>query len=297
MRTDSSKEIISLMNKLKEDYSPENQFALLTALFKTTVYVPTSEVKVSGAIKPIPVAISTNDGKLFQPAFLDESDVDEKAKETYVTTIEFEELASIVVKQNEMYRKTDKDFKLIEGIVINPSLQATVISTKVIELYLSTLAPEKMPEDQYTLFARCRFEQWILPTAFFNKGEEFVRLILQGKTDFLNQMFEQSYEGTYKYPYSAEDFKIAAMHPTENTLLAKIVLPAKNHTYGTAECAFLTLKKDIDEKHFFVIIKEPNKEAVPYRTLIEIKADRKANKIGIAPDEGSEVNWIIDYIK
>lgn len=290
-------EIISLMNNLKEEYTPENQFALLNALFKTTVFIPTSEVNIHGAIKPIPVAISTSDGRLFQPAFLDESDVDEKAKETYVTTMEFSQLASIVLKQNEMYKKTDKDFKLVEGIVINPSLQATVISTKVLALYISSQSPEKMSEEQHTLFARCRFEQWILPTAFFGKGEEFVKILLQGKEQFVCDMFAQSYEKNYQFPYVAEDFNIIAMNPAKEGALVKIELPEKNNLYGTAECVYLVIKKENDEKHFLAVIKEPTTEVKANRVLVEITEDKKVNKLGDAPEAGNEIGVLADFFK
>lgn len=290
-------DIITLMNNLKEEYTPENQYALLNALFKETVFIPTTEVPVQGVAKPIPVAISTADGRLFQPAFLDESDVDEKAKETYITTMEFAHLADVVLKQNEMYKKRDKNFKLIDGIVINPSLQATVISTKVLALYMSSLSPQKMTEEQHTLFARCRFEQWILPSAFFKKGEEFIKVLLQGKEKFVNDMFAQSYESNFAYPYTAEDFKIIAMNPAKDGALVKIEFPEKNFMFGTAECAYLVIKKENDEKHFLAVVKEPGEEAKHNRVLVEIGEDMKANRIGVAPEVGNEVGVLADFFK
>lgn len=290
-----NRHLIDLMNNLKEENTPENQKALINGIMASTVYVPKMKQSVGGDELMLPAVIKTQDGKVFMPVFTDKAYLDEKTRSLDISPIPFSQVATIVVKQNEANAERE-DTNSFTGVVINPMYHAIVVSAAMLSDIVSKMHPVKMTEEQYITFERCRFEQNIIPELFFAKDEEFVKALMVGKDKLLCDMSEKAYTLQRVNPYVPDDFAVDIMNYYEDTCVVKLDMPEKHHYVGTAECIIMVLKKDSDFRRFFVIVKEPGEGDNTGRGLIEVHADKSINRIGDAPDTGTEIYWILNEI-
>lgn len=292
-------ELIDAMAAIKANNTKESQEALLQAAFKATVYVPTNTQEVKGELISVPVVVNTDDGRLFQPVFTDEEHIDMRIKDnkSHISQMQFAKVSAIVSRQNELMNGM-KNGKGVAGIVINPTFEAVVIPTEVISAVVSKMATANMSEEQYLLYERVRFEQFILPGSFFAKGEEFLASLLTGKEKFIDDMCKLAFARKDIYPYSMHEFTVSAMRPAENLMIVKVDMPYNNSKLGTAEFVMMVAVKDTDNYRFFAVVKEPGEdEKSVKRSIVEITADNKSTRISDAPEEGTEINWLMEYIK
>jgi len=290
--------LIKLMNNVKETYSPESQIALLDAMFKSTILVPTHEQVAEDRILPLPVALSTSDGKLFQPVYIDEDSIDYEAIEAELNVIPmpFTQLATIIVRQNEMYKQAGEGLKPVSGIVINPSKQAIAIETGVIAMTLSNMQLANLTDESYAVFVRCELEQHYLPALLFEKGDELVSMLLKDQGQYVYELGRKPFPSVREFPYTADDYKVNAVRLNNDCVIVKIDMPDKYRVLGTAEAVYLVVFKELNLKRYFAIVTEPVENDEPKRIFIEIMPNKKAYVIGDAPEEGQDIDWILNFI-
>lgn len=294
-----NKELIMAMEAVKKSNSSDSRDNLIDAAFKATVLVPVSMQEVNGDTIPVPITITTEDGRLFQPVFTDNDHIDSRIIETEVTIIpmEFGKVSAILVRRNDLALGEKADVKPVSGIVINPTFETVVVPAEVLQNTISKIMTANMTDDQYLLYERCRFEQALLPSAFFKEGEKFLAGLINARAKFVFDMCQLAFARKELFPYKEDDFIVTPIRPGDNSVIVKIDMPEVNLKVGTCEFVMMAAERGKETGRFFAVVKDMDADKNEKRTIVEITPDNKGTRISDAPEEGTEINWLIDYIK
>lgn len=299
-----------LIDKFSEEKNDANLNELVNELEKSRILVP---AKMGKGNLPIPLTINTTDGKIIQPVFTDRSKMENAPKCEIIMNLPFVAILATVVEKGPD----------IEGIGINPFGKAVIFKRELLERMVELLKQKsaaaqvaktipggaqaetvtnedgttstriKMNEEQYTLFERSRFEVGFLPKKLRENGQELIDGLLKDKEEYLDKLYEESYTEKRMYPYLVDEFKVVGIGLSDTRELVTITMPTRNMAPGIAETVYMVWDKDTNKGRYFAIVAGRKKDS---RDIIEVGEDGKPVVLGAAPDEGTELNWIMNKI-
>ncbi len=262
-----------------EDKTADNLNLLINCIVRCRVLVP---AKVNDKKQPYPCTIKSNSGEYFLPLYTSKGQIPKTPKSAAMMNMPYLALNQMAVKQKEQ----------IAGIVINPYSDNLVFKSSLLEKIDATHKEKKpLTEEQYVLVARRIFESQILPKKFFEEKEEFVNRLCEEKEVFIDQLFEESYQNKRLYPYLEEDFSVMFMDVSDELLMVRLDLPARDMTLSACFRVYFVWNKEEKTGRYFTIEKGQNS-----KNLAEITAERNHVNHGEAPVEGAELQKIIDLL-
>ena len=105
------------------------------------------------------------------------------------------------------------------------------------------------------------------------------------------ELFEEPYAEAENCPYSADDYDFMILNISDTLRLIRITTPTDKQYPEMAISIFIAWNPAEKKSRYFAIIKsrdgEPNK-------LYEVTDEQKVESLGDAPDEGMELQSIID---
>lgn len=299
-----------LIDKFSEDKNDENLKLLVEELEHSRILVP---AKMNDGKLPVPLTLNTADGKILQPVFTDKSKMEKAPKSEIIMNLPFVAILATVVEKGPD----------IEGIAINPFGKAVIFKRELLERMVELLKQQsaaaqvaktipggaktetvtnedgttstriKLTEQQYTLFERSRFEVGTLPKKLRENGQELVDGLLKDKEEYLDKLFEESFSEKRMYPYLVDEFKVVGIGLSETRELITITMPTRDIQPGIAESIYVVWDGDTKKGRYFAIVAGKKKDT---RDIIEVGEDGKPVVLGEAPDEGTELNWVMNKI-
>lgn len=308
-------ELNAKIKAYKEEKSPENFNALMNLLTASQVLIPAAP-GANG--KPAPRLMKTSAGDAYLGIFTDPEQLpDEEKKKPSL-------LVPYLVANKAAVNPVDD----IKGIAINPFTDNLIISRQLLERVeeveknkkeageakisanesdmgaafkgLGKIETDengnkvlKMNEKQYNQFERTQFEVGYLPNKLFTEGKAFIDAMTDRKTEYLDELYEDSYQQKRMYPYLPEDFTVLTLKVSDDDTVICIDMPTDNIYFGNAYKLYIAWSDSKQEGRYFRIVKGKEKDS---KFFEEIGADKVAKNLGDAPTEGSELNEITKLI-
>ena len=282
------------LNQLLADYQADSKVErlnpLLTHMMHCRVLVP---AKLNDQKQPMPCIIKNKDGTMFFPLYTDKGQIPAHMKSEAIVNMPFlavnrtalkgQELAGIVVNpfSNNLVFKHVLLEKIAEAeekksdVVIDEPVQKTV----------------KMTEQQYVQFERHKFEAAFLPKKLFEEGQEFLNQVSDEKEEYIDVLFEESFQEKRMYPYLAEEFSVMTMHISEDFSVVRIDMPERDMLPGLARRVYCTYYAKTGRAGYYLICAGKKGEE---DMLNEISEQLKPVTHGEAPAEGAELATVID---
>ena len=193
-----------------------------------------------------------------------------------------------------------KETKL-DGVVFNPFSNNLIFKRPLVEKIETVEKARRegkkaktvqMTEQQYVIFERIQFEHVFFPTKMYEGGQEFIDRLSDEKEQYIDELYEESYQQKRMYPYLDEDFSVMVMQISDDLTVVSVDFPTRDFVPGCAQRAYLAWNKADNAGRYFTtdLTREKTIE------LIEIGADHSRISHGEAPVEGAELQTIIDLI-
>ena len=193
-----------------------------------------------------------------------------------------------------------KETKL-DGVVFNPFSNNLIFKRPLVEKIETVEKARRegkkaktvqMTEQQYVIFERIQFEHVFFPTKMYEGGQEFIDRLSDEKEQYIDELYEESYQQKRLYPYLSEEFSVMAMDISEKLLMIRIDMP--NRDLGEASCYRIYLAwNSVDRKGRFFTIEKGASGSV----LGEITSDWKHANYGAAPVEGAEISRLLELME
>ncbi|MCQ2493816.1 MAG: SseB family protein [Lachnospiraceae bacterium] len=316
-------EVDELIDKFTEEKTNENLTALINKLETARVLLP---AKLFGENKvPIPLTVNTSEGEIIQPIFTDKEKMANAPKCEVIMNLPFvivlatvidkgpdikgiginpfgkavilkrellEKILENVQKKTAAMKSAQEALAKAEGAAPGASLPG-VESEQIVNEDGTVSTRMKLTEEQYTVFERSRFEAGYLPKKLFKEGQAFIDALSEGREEYLDSLFEDSYAEKRMYPYLASEFKVMVMGVSETLDVVTITMPANDRAPGLAEFIYMAWNKETNTGRYFSIVNGTKKKS---REVLEIVDGEKPKFLGEAPTEGTEINWLIEKL-
>jgi len=275
------------MDKLKASYvvvpaliPPDTDPAIMKRLLQN----PGRELAIPDGVSPQPCLLENGQGDKLLAVFTSEKEMHknkEAPKFPITMRVAFEDCINLIRKSDE-----------ILGAVINPFTHNMVFRVEENKPVQQTHAVQ-ITAGQFHNLTRQRMEANYLPKTLFDKKEEAVMKLRDGRGEYLRLLYEDLYNTELACPYAAEDFEVMSLNISDELLLMRISMPQLNLAERTCPCVFVGWNGKAQKVWYYAVVIEQGRN----QALYEMKEDGISEKLGKAPEEGSELTAIIDLIQ
>lgn len=284
--------IEALIVKFNEDKSIPVLNQLVGAIHHSRVLAP---VTIGDKKQPQPVFIRNQNGDVFMPIYTGKAHIPKLPQGQGVMNIPFLGVNEVAIRP---------ELKVM-GIVINPQTTNFVLKKELLDKIAEVEEKQKnapkqqapqggvkrveMTEAEYAQFERRQFEGIFLPKKLWEDSESVVEAIMERREEYIDELFEESYQQKRMYPYLTEEFSIMPMDISEELLIIRIDMPARDLGNGCCMRLYIAWNKQAKTAKYYVI-----ENAVPNKLLSEVTSEMNRTIHGIAPEEGAELQAILD---
>jgi len=306
-------ELLEALDAMQKERNKENAGRLTQLLDKAVVLVPAvmpkntdpavlkhmaqnpgRQMPIPKGAQPSPCILQNSEGKKFFPVFTSEEEM-EKGQDSHKYPITL-----------NMPFKTCMDAVLrlsgIDGAVINPFSHNIIINVDRNQADAGIDGEDaeaeeeteeeavELTEEQFHALVRQQMESTLLPGRIFSEGETFINDLCRRTGECLIEFFKEPY-AQIECPYEADDYDFMTLSISDTLQLTRISMPYENLYPGTAETLFITWNPEKKTAGYYGILKGARGE---FNKLMEVTSEGKAIDHGVAPDEGNELQTIID---
>lgn len=277
-----------LMEIYAKEKSAESLNKLVNEVVKGTFLIP---AKIAENNQPAPLVIRNNEGGSFLGIYTSKEQLPKDQVAPGVLCMPYQAINKMALNINIE----------IGGIVINPFSHNVLFKIPLINKIEEVEKQKnenggkrgiKMTEKQYVIFERRRFEHMFLPTKLFTEEKAFIDALHENRENYIDELYEESYQQKRMYPYIDEDFSVMPMQISDEMQVIRIDFPTQDMATGCAIRAYIVWNEKSNKGRYFAI--DMGKEGV--RKLVEIDAAHRATDMGEAPVEGAELQTILDLV-
>lgn len=278
----------NLLVRYSSEKTAESLNALVSHLHTCRVLVPAN---VNDKKQPIPCFIKNNDGKMFLPLYTSKKQIPNAPKSPVIMNLPYQAV-------NQMAANPQLQ---VEGIVINPFSNNLIFKKELVQKISEVdkkraAAPQmksvKLTPQQYVVFERKQFEFRFLPKKLFDEGSAFIEALCDKKEEYIDMLFEESYQEKRMYPYLPEDFSVMIINITEDVRIIRVDMPNRDLEEGACRRIFFVWQQEEKKGRYFTIERAGNGSV-----LAEVSSDWKHLNMGEAPAEGAELQRLLDLVE
>lgn len=296
MATENRK-IEKILDEMKEKQSNELAAQLTEALSEAHVYVPATmpkdtdpeilkkmmenpgvESPIPEGAQPQPCILQNDNGMRFFPVFTSEEEMQKGAG-----------VPRFPITLNLPFKTCLDIMSSISGItaaVLNPFNQNIVMNVSK-----NATKQTQLTEAQFHAVIRQQMESRVFPHKVHTGGEEYINDLCERQGECIMELFEEPYAKTDNCPYSAEDYEFMTLNISDTLRLIRITMPTDKQYPEMAISVFIAWNPVEKKSRYFAIIKGREGEE---NKLYEVTAEQKVEALGAAPDDGMELQSIID---
>ena len=296
MATENRK-IEKILDEMKEKQSNELATQLTEALSEAHVYVPATmpkdtdpeilkkmmenpgvESPIPEGAQPQPCILQNDNGMRFFPVFTSEEEMQKGAG-----------VPRFPITLNLPFKTCLDIMSSISGItaaVLNPFNQNIVMNVSK-----NAAKQTQLTEAQFHAVIRQQMESRVFPHKVHTGGEEYINDLCERQGECIMELFEEPYAKTDNCPYSAEDYEFMTLNISDTLRLIRITMPTDKQYPEMAISVFIAWNPVEKKSRYFAIIKGREGEE---NKLYEVTAEQKVEALGVAPDDGMELQSIID---
>ncbi len=284
------------MNLLKAENTKERLEELMEVLNKCFVYVPavlpadtppelirqiaseTGEQKIPEGVSPRPAMLENSNGENFLPVFSTQEKAKERNMAPLILKLEFPQCMNMVSRQDQLC-----------GIVLNAFEQNITLNKK--KESKEEQKEVTLTEEQLHFVLRQQVEVSALPEAFFENPEDMVKKMRENAGECMLSFYEDLYPEQVASPYAEDDFDAMVLNVRDDLTVIRILMPAQKLAAGICSAVLLSwnpVKREI--RYFGIVLGSAGEKPHVYEAL----ADGSKKDWGEAPEEGSELQFVID---
>lgn len=294
----------ALTAEFAKDRSKENFVKIMEQLEKSTILVPTmipenisseemrqaksgKQLKLAKDARFTPCLLKKDTGEQALPIFSSQAQIPKDKTSPAVLAMPFFTCVSMVMSNAEK----------VETIVLNPFTQSVVIPKQILEVAqkrsaMPTAKTVKLTEKQFHQLAHRRVSYELLPVFLFEKNYEGVEKLQKEEGGFILSLFTSIYPKEIKAPYGEDDFSLMTLNITDNLQITRIDMPDKNMDKGMCSRIYVVWKSDALKLYYYTIEKGENGS-----DIARVYADRKHEVIESAPDNGAEIEAVMNLVE
>ncbi len=282
----------SLLKQYTAENTAENLGKLVTCIHHSRVLIPAT---LNEKKQPVPCLIKNTNGGTFMPVYTSKGQIPQDAKSPGILNMPY-------IAINHMALTPELQ---TAGIVINPFSDNLIFKPELLQRIEETeqkLRQQKqagvqkktvqLTEEQYLVFERNQFEFRFLPGCLFREGGAFIEELCGKKEEYIDRLYEESYQQKRMYPYLPEEFSVMIMNISEELLMASIDLPARDMGANSCLRIYIAWNGQEQKGRYFTI--ERGRE---HPVLGELTSNGKHIDHGEAPAEGAQLQKVIDLIE
>lgn len=284
-----------------KDRTKENFVKIMEHLEKAVVYVPTmmpdnldqetmdsirggKGVKLPKDAKILPCLLKKESGEQALPIFSSVKQVPPDKKSPAIMALPFFNCVSMAMANKEK----------VQAVVLNPFTQNVTLPPQILEIAQKrgqAAKPQKvkLTEKQFHQMAHGLVAYQLLPVFLHEKQQEGLERLQQEEGKFLTSLYSSVYPKEIRMPYGEDDFSLLTLNVTEDMQITRIDMPEANLNKGLCCRIYVVWKREAGELLYYTIEKAENGN-----TIGRIYADKKHESIETAPDNGAEIETIMN---
>lgn len=146
-----------------------------------------------------------------------------------------------------------------------------------------------MTQPQFHQFAHRRLTYELLPVFLYDKKKEGLEKMQKEEGAFLISLLTALYPKEIKVPYTEDDFSFMTLNVTENMQITRIDMPEKNGGEGSCHRIYVVWKRDVEQIDYYTIEQTKDGDKIG-----RVRADKKHEQIKEAPDNGAEIETVMN---
>lgn len=291
----------TLIEDFMKSRTNENFVKLMEQLEKSVVYLPTmmpenldeettaalkegKAAKLPKDTKILPCLLKKESGEQALPIFSAPKHISKEHKSPGLLAMPFFNCVSMALANAER----------VQVVVLNPFTNNIILPKQILEVAqkrsqaLQTKTV-KLTEPQFHKFAHKRLCFELLPVFLYDKKKEGLEELQKEEGKFLLSLCASIYPKEIRPPYREDDFSLMTLNVTENMQITRIDLPEKNMEQGSCYRIYAVWKHDKEALYYYTIEKAEKGNVIGM-----VYADRKHGLVGEAPDNGAEIETIMN---
>jgi hypothetical protein len=289
----------NLLVRYSSEKNAESLNALISHLHSCRVLLPAN---LNEKKQPVPCFIKNNNGNVFMPIYTSKKQIPQAPKSPMILNMPY-------VAVNKM---TVGPSIKVDGIAINPFSNNLILKKELLQRIdevdqqraeamkngqaAAGAQPQvrelKLTPQQYVVFERKQYEFRFLPKKLFEEGKTFIEELSSKKEEYIDALYEESYQQKRMYPYLTEDFSVLAIQISGTTQMIRVDMPARDLEDGACRRVFIAWNQETETGRYFTIEKAGNGSV-----LAEVTSDWRHKNLGEAPVEGAELQRILELVE
>lgn len=239
------------------------------------------QVPIPKGVAPRPAVLENKEGQKFLPLFTSKEQA-AKGSQKYPLTLgmPFQACMDLLAREKEL-----------TGIVINAFDQNIVLNMNVKKNQQPDRKEIKLTEAQMHAVIRQQVEAAVLPTAFFEQKGELVEEIKNEVGEVMTELYSEAYPEQIACPYTADEFEAMVLNIRDDLTVLRITMPDKKLVPGTCPMVLVSWNPVQEQIRYFGVVKGRGEEGAH---IMEAFADGRKEDLGKAPEEGYELQYMID---
>lgn len=284
-----------------KDRTKENFVKIMEHLEKAVVYMPTmmpdnldketmdgirggKGVKLPKDAKILPCLLKKESGEQALPIFSSLKQVPPDKKSPAIMALPFFNCVSMAMANQEK----------VQAVVLNPFTQNVTLPPQILEIAQKrgqAAKPQKvkLTEKQFHQMAHGLVAYQLLPVFLYEKQKDGLEQLQQEEGKFLASLYTSVYPKEIRMPYGEDDFSLMTLNVTDDMQITRIDMPEANLNKGLCCRIYVVWKREAKELSYYTIEKAENGN-----TIGRIYADKKHESIEAAPDNGAEIETIMN---
>ena len=282
-----------------KDRTKENFVKIMEHLEKAVVYMPTmmpdnldketmdgirggKGVKLPKDAKILPCLLKKESGEQALPIFSSLKQVPPDKKSPAIMALPFFNCVSMAMANKEK----------VQAVVLNPFTQNVTLPPQILEIAQKrgqAAKPQKLTEKQFHQMAHGLVAYQLLPVFLYEKQKDGLEQLQQEEGKFLASLYASVYPKEIRMPYGEDDFSLMTLNVTDDMQITRIDMPEANLNKGLCCRIYAVWKREAEKLSYYTIEKAENGN-----TIGRIYADKKHESIEAAPDNGAEIETIMN---
>lgn len=294
-----NKELEQAILALKKENSRENIDRLMKTMEDCNFYIPATlppdmdpklmkqMADTAGKTLPIPKGVAmrpaileNKEGKKFLPIFTSHEQV-ERGKRQYplIMGLPFQSCMDLVKKESELC-----------GMVLNAFDHNITLNIERSQTGEPQKREVKLTKEQLDVVLRQQLEASVLPSAFFERKDELMEEIREKEGEVFLDLYRELYPEGAACPYNKEDFEVMMLNIRDDLSIMRLTMPEKASAPGTCSMVLVSWNPEKEKLRYFGLVRGNAGQGI---RVMEAMEDGKKQDLGEAPDEGSELQFLI----
>ena len=293
-------EVEQAMEALKKENTKENMTRLMQTMeacdfFMPAVLPPDTDPKlmkqivqnsdrqmpIPQGVSPRPAVLENKEGKRFLSLFTSEEQL-AKGEQKHPLTLVVPFSSCMKLVQTE---------ESIAGIVINAFDHNITLNVNHTKKEAPETREVTLTQAQLHAVIRQHVESTVLPGMLFEQKWSGIEALKAREGEVFLELYEALYPQEVTCPYEAEEFEVMALNIRNDLTILQITMPEQKLVPGTCPMVLTAWNPVKETIRYFGVVKGKQGEE---NHMIEAMKDGNKKDWGVAPVEGSELQYLLD---